>query len=42
MPARFFIGEDGVICYSEINPDYTRRPDPAGLLPVLNRLQEAA
>jgi peroxiredoxin len=28
MPARYVIGTDGVIAYSEINPDYTRRPDP--------------
>ena len=35
MPARYVIGTDGVIAYAEVNPDYTRRPDPAELLPVL-------
>ena len=38
MPARYVIGTDGVIAYSEVNPDYTQRPDPSELLPVLDRL----
>jgi len=38
MPARFVIGTDGVIAYAEVNPDYTKRPDPAELLPTLDRL----
>jgi peroxiredoxin len=37
MPARYVIGTDGVIAYAEINPDYTQRPDPSELLPVLDR-----
>lgn len=41
MPARFVIGQDGIIAYAEVNPDYTRRPDPAELLPTLDRLQHA-
>jgi peroxiredoxin len=39
MPARYVIGTDGVIAYSEVNPDYTLRPDPSELLPVLDRLK---
>lgn len=39
MPARFVIGQDGVILYAEVNPDYTRRPDPEELLPVLERVK---
>ncbi|GLR86860.1 peroxiredoxin-like family protein [Bradyrhizobium iriomotense] len=39
MPARYVIGRDGVIAYAEVNPDYTHRPDPSDLLPVLDRLQ---
>jgi peroxiredoxin len=39
MPARYVIGTDGVIAYAEINPDYTQRPDPSELLPVLDRLR---
>jgi len=35
MPARFVIGQDGVITYAEVNPDYTQRPDPSELLPAL-------
>jgi peroxiredoxin len=39
MPARYVIGTDGIIAYAEVNPDYTRRPDPSELLPVLDRLR---
>ncbi len=39
MPARFVIGRDGVIAHAEVNPDYTHRPDPSELLPVLDRLR---
>lgn len=39
MPARHVIGTDGIIAYAEVNPDYTRRPDPSELLPVLDRLR---
>jgi peroxiredoxin len=39
MPARYVIGQDGVIAYAEVNPDYTRRPDPSELIPVLDRLR---
>lgn len=42
MPARFVIGRDGTILYAEVNPDYTRRPDPEELLPVLDRLKAKA
>jgi peroxiredoxin len=38
MPARYVVGTDGIIAYSEVNPDYTQRPDPSELLPVLDRL----
>lgn len=39
MPARYVIGQDGIIAYAEVNPDYTQRPDPSELLPVLDRLR---
>jgi peroxiredoxin len=39
MPARYVIGTDGINAYSEVNPDYTQRPDPSELLPVLDRLR---
>ncbi len=42
MPARFVIAQDGVILYAEVNPDYTRRPDPEELLPALQKLRAAA
>jgi peroxiredoxin len=35
MPGRFVVGQDGVIRYAEVNPDYTRRPEPADMLAVL-------
>lgn len=37
MPARYVIGRDGVIVYAEVNPDYTRRPDPAEMLPAIRQ-----
>jgi peroxiredoxin len=42
MPARYVIRPDGVIAYAEVNPDYTRRPEPEELLPVLERLLKQA
>lgn len=38
MPGRFVIGQDGVIRYAEVNPDYTHRPEPADMLPALRSL----
>jgi len=37
MPARYVIDRDGTILYSEVNPDYTLRPEPEDMLPVLQR-----
>ncbi|ONN66446.1 peroxiredoxin-like family protein [Herbaspirillum sp. VT-16-41] len=37
MPARYVIGRDGVIVYAEVNPDYTRRPDPSDMLPAIRQ-----
>jgi peroxiredoxin len=42
MPARYVIGPDGIIAYAEVNPDYTQRPDPSELLPVLDKLRVMA
>lgn len=42
MPARFVIARDGRIAYAEVQPDYTRRPEPSDLLPVLERLKIAS
>ena len=42
MPARYVIAPDGTILYAEVNPDYTRRPDPEDMLPALDRLAAAA
>jgi peroxiredoxin len=35
IPARYVIGQDGMIRYAEVNPDYTRRPEPEDMLPAL-------
>jgi peroxiredoxin len=37
MPARYIVGQDGVILYSEVNPDYTHRPEPEDMIPLLQR-----
>jgi len=42
MPARYVIGQDGVILYAEVNPDYTRRPEPADMLPALRHAASSA
>ncbi len=38
MPGRFVIAPDGIIAYAEVNPDYTHRPEPSALLPVLRHV----
>jgi peroxiredoxin len=42
MPARYVIGQDGTILYSEVNPDYTHRPEPEDMIPVLQPRQNPA
>lgn len=41
MPARYVIAQDGTILYAEVNPDYTRRPEPEDMLPALRRAATA-
>ena len=41
MPARYVIGPDGRVVSAEVDPDYTRRPEPSGLLPVLRELKRS-
>lgn len=38
MPARYVIDTDSSIAYAEVNPDYTQRPEPSDLFPVLDSL----
>lgn len=42
MPARFVVAQDGTILYAEVNPDYTRRPDPEEMIPVLDQARVVA
>ena len=35
MPGRFVIARDGTVLYAEVNPDYTRRPEPEAMMPAL-------
>jgi peroxiredoxin len=39
MPGRYVIAQDGVIAYAEVNADYTRRPEPSAIFPVLDQLR---
>ena len=39
MPARYVISRNRQIVYAEVNADYTRRPDPSAIFPVLDQLQ---
>jgi hypothetical protein len=41
MPGRYVVGQDGVIAFAEVNPDYTHRPEPNDLLPILDQLARA-
>ena len=41
IPARYVIAPDGNIVYAEVNPDYTQRPEPEDLLPVLKQYSAA-
>ena len=38
IPARFVVDREGRIRYAEADPDYTHRPEPADLLPILEQL----
>ncbi|UDL96704.1 AhpC/TSA family protein [Lichenihabitans sp. PAMC28606] len=38
MPARYVVAQDGAIAYAEVNADYTRRPEPSAMYPVLEQL----
>jgi peroxiredoxin len=42
MPARYVIAPNGLILYAEVNPDYTRRPEPEDMLPALRRAAAVA
>ncbi|MEX3957547.1 peroxiredoxin-like family protein [Trinickia sp. EG282A] len=41
MPARYVIGTNGIVLYSEVNPDYTHRPDPSEMFPVLQKATQS-
>jgi peroxiredoxin len=38
MPARFVLDRDGTIHSADADPDYTKRPEPADSIAVLDRL----
>ena len=38
MPARFVVSADGIIRKVDVDPDYTRRPEPEDTLQFLKRL----
>jgi peroxiredoxin len=40
MPTRLIIDRDGIIRYTEINPDYTVRPDPEDTMEALKKIIE--
>jgi peroxiredoxin len=39
MPARFVIGQNGVVSAADFDPDYTIRPEPAKTVEDLKRLK---
>ena len=38
MPARFIIDTTGAIVESQVNPDYTKRPEPLKIIDILKSL----
>ena len=36
IPATYVVGQDGVVAWAGVDVDYTRRPEPEGLLEVLD------
>ncbi len=42
MPGRFVVAQDGTVLYAEVNPDYTRRPEPDDMLPALRHAAAVA
>lgn len=36
IPATYVVGPDGVVAWAGVDVDYTRRPEPEGLLGVLD------
>lgn len=42
MPARYILDTDGTIAYAEVNPDYTIRPEPSDMFPVLDKIARVA
>jgi len=39
MPARYIVDRNRIILYARINPDHTRRPDPADTFKALEKLK---
>ena len=39
MPARHVIGTDGIVAYAKVNANYTHRPEPGDVCPVLEKLK---
>jgi peroxiredoxin len=39
MPARYIIDREGMIRYADVNPDYTRRPEPEDTLTALEAIE---
>lgn len=39
MPARYVVGQDGIIKAADINADYTKRPEPSKTIEDLKKLK---
>ena len=35
MPGRFILDRQGTILHADVNPDYTKRPEPADIIEIL-------
>lgn len=39
MPARYVIGQNGIVTAADVHPDYTRRPEPSKTIADLKKLK---
>ena len=39
MPARYVVGQDGIVKAADVHPDYTKRPEPSKTVDDLRKLK---
>lgn len=39
LPGRFILNQQGTIIHGDVDPDYTKRPEPSEIVNILNSMQ---